>query len=72
VVRCQGNPDADKVGAFGVGFYSVFALGEEPRIRSGGRVTSLYWEGKMLRYKTRPEVPGEKGASPALVTPRLP
>lgn len=31
----EGNPDEAKIGAFGVGFYSVFSVCEDPFITSG-------------------------------------
>lgn len=33
----EGNPDDTKIGAFGVGFYSVFSICEEPY------VVQIYW-----------------------------
>jgi hypothetical protein len=32
----DGNPDEDKIGAFGVGFYSLFSVTESPLVFSGG------------------------------------
>jgi hypothetical protein len=31
----EGNPNSDACGMFGVGFYSVFAMCEQPIIKSG-------------------------------------
>lgn len=31
----EGNPDEAKIGAFGVGFYSVFSICEDPFVTSG-------------------------------------
>ena len=31
----QGNPDEQKIGFFGVGFYSLFSICEEPFLSSG-------------------------------------
>ncbi|KAH9934863.1 uncharacterized protein B0H18DRAFT_1114703 [Fomitopsis serialis] len=31
----EGNPDEEKIGAFGVGFYSLFSVTEEPFVTSG-------------------------------------
>jgi HSP90 family molecular chaperone len=31
----EGNPNSDACGMFGVGFYSVFAICEQPIIKSG-------------------------------------
>ncbi|MCJ1472983.1 hypothetical protein MMC13_001632, partial [Lambiella insularis] len=44
----EGNPDETKIGAFGVGFYSVFADCEEPFVRSGGEAMAFYWKGNSL------------------------
>ena len=37
VATAEGNPDEEKIGAFGVGFYSLFSVTEEPFITSGGK-----------------------------------
>lgn len=37
----EGNPDETKIGAFGVGFYSVFADCEEPFISSGSEAMAF-------------------------------
>lgn len=44
----EGNPDETKIGAFGVGFYSVFAECEEPFISSGNEAMAFYWKGNSL------------------------
>ncbi|KAK4191359.1 hypothetical protein QBC35DRAFT_11290 [Podospora australis] len=44
----EGNPDETKIGAFGVGFYSVFADCEEPLISSGNEAMAFYWKGNAL------------------------
>lgn len=44
----EGNPDETKIGAFGVGFYSVFADCEEPFVQSGGEAMAFYWKGNSL------------------------
>jgi HSP90 family molecular chaperone len=36
----EGNPNSDACGMFGVGFYSVFAMCEQPIIKSGTCNTS--------------------------------
>ena len=43
-----GNPDETKIGAFGVGFYSVFADCEEPFVSSGSQAMAFYWKGNSL------------------------
>ncbi|KAL8791507.1 MAG: hypothetical protein Q9213_000124 [Squamulea squamosa] len=45
----SGNPDEDKIGAFGVGFYSVFSISEKPYISSGSEALEFYWKGNDLR-----------------------
>ncbi|ERS95613.1 hypothetical protein HMPREF1624_08129 [Sporothrix schenckii ATCC 58251] len=44
----EGNPDETKIGAFGVGFCSVFADCEEPFVRSGREAMAFYWKGNAL------------------------
>ncbi|KAK0651802.1 hypothetical protein B0T16DRAFT_454222 [Cercophora newfieldiana] len=44
----EGNPDETKIGAFGVGFYSVFADCEEPLVSSGSEAMAFYWKGNAL------------------------
>ncbi|KAI9718917.1 MAG: hypothetical protein M1812_003801 [Candelaria pacifica] len=59
----EGNPDETKIGAFGVGFYSVFADCEEPFVSSGKEAMAFYWKGNSLftrrlqlsEVHTRPE-----------------
>ena len=54
----DGNPDETKIGAFGVGFYSVFADCDEPFVISGDRTMAFYWKGNTLSTKVAP-VPTE-------------
>lgn len=44
----DGNPDETKIGAFGVGFYSVFDDCEEPFVSSGNQAMAFYWKGNGL------------------------
>ncbi|KAJ9641871.1 hypothetical protein H2199_005084 [Coniosporium tulheliwenetii] len=44
----EGNPDETKIGAFGVGFYSVFADCENPFVVSGRQTMAFYWKGNSL------------------------
>ncbi|KAJ9666060.1 hypothetical protein H2201_003738 [Coniosporium apollinis] len=44
----EGNPDETKIGAFGVGFYSVFADCENPFVVSGRQTMAFYWKGNGL------------------------
>ncbi|CAG8483552.1 3154_t:CDS:10 [Funneliformis caledonium] len=45
-----GNPGEQKIGAFGVGFYSLFSICENPSVMSGGKMMSFDWEGDKLNY----------------------
>ncbi|CAG8589024.1 5426_t:CDS:10 [Diversispora eburnea] len=47
----EGNPDEQKIGAFGVGFYSLFSVCEEPFVSSGGQGMAFYWKGDQLFAK---------------------
>ncbi|KAL8750336.1 MAG: hypothetical protein Q9184_006457, partial [Pyrenodesmia sp. 2 TL-2023] len=44
----SGNPDETKIGAFGVGFYSVFDITKNPFISSGSEALEFYWKGHAL------------------------
>ncbi|KAI4244656.1 MAG: hypothetical protein L6R40_002860 [Gallowayella cf. fulva] len=44
-----GNPDEDKIGAFGVGFYSVFSISERPSVFSGSEALEFFWKENDLR-----------------------
>ncbi|KAE9976820.1 hypothetical protein BLS_001825 [Venturia inaequalis] len=48
----EGNPDETKIGAFGVGFYSVFADCEEPFVVSGRKSMGFVWKGNSLFTKS--------------------
>jgi Protein of unknown function (DUF3684) len=50
----EGNPDETKIGAFGVGFYSVFADCEEPFVSSGREAMAFYWKGNSLFTRRSP------------------
>lgn len=58
----DGNPDETKIGAFGVGFYSVFADCDEPFVVSGDRTMAFYWKGNTLSTKMA-SVPAEHSNS---------
>lgn len=47
----KGNPNEAKIGAFGVGFYSVFELTDEPLVHSGTQAMSFYYVEDQLRYR---------------------
>lgn len=55
----EGNPDETKIGAFGVGFYSVFADCEEPFVSSGNEAMAFYWKANSLFTKRLQLPPGE-------------
>lgn len=55
----EGNPDETKIGAFGVGFYSVFDVCKEPMVRSGHEILAFYWKDKMLYTQTGLLSPGD-------------
>ncbi|KIK67000.1 hypothetical protein GYMLUDRAFT_843929 [Collybiopsis luxurians FD-317 M1] len=44
----EGNPDEEKIGAFGVGFYSLFSVTEEPFVTSGGQWMGFHWKKDQL------------------------
>ncbi|KAJ3313963.1 hypothetical protein HDV04_001269 [Boothiomyces sp. JEL0838] len=54
----EGNPDEQKIGFFGVGFYSLFSICEEPFISSGEHTMGFLWKKDML-YTKRGKVPTE-------------
>ncbi|KAK2811758.1 hypothetical protein FQN50_001796 [Emmonsiellopsis sp. PD_5] len=58
----EGNPDETKIGAFGVGFYSVFSDCEEPFVSSGSEALAFYWKGNAL-FTRRLQL-GEADSSP--------
>ncbi|TPX56519.1 hypothetical protein PhCBS80983_g04477 [Powellomyces hirtus] len=47
----EGNPDEQKIGFFGVGFYSLFSICEEPFVTSGSESMAFLWKGDMLYTK---------------------
>ncbi|KAJ1955696.1 hypothetical protein EC988_001741, partial [Linderina pennispora] len=47
----SGNPDENKIGFFGVGFYSLFSVCEEPFVVSGSECMAFYWRGDQLFTK---------------------
>lgn len=48
----EGNPDEAKIGAFGVGFYSVFSICEDPFVTSGDTGLAFYWRNDQLFTRT--------------------
>ncbi|KAL6402267.1 hypothetical protein AUP68_14737 [Ilyonectria robusta] len=55
----EGNPDETKIGAFGVGFYSVFADCEEPFVSSGNEAMAFYWKGNAL-FTKKSHIPADQ------------
>jgi len=47
----EGNPDEQKIGFFGVGFYSLFSITEEPFVVSDKSYCGFYWIGDQLFVK---------------------
>ncbi|EGF81075.1 hypothetical protein BATDEDRAFT_24744 [Batrachochytrium dendrobatidis JAM81] len=47
----EGNPDEQKIGFFGVGFYSLFSICEEPFVTSGSQSMAFLWNDDMLFTK---------------------
>ncbi|QSL66000.1 hypothetical protein MERGE_003137 [Pneumocystis wakefieldiae] len=47
----EGNPDEEKIGAFGVGFYSVFSICDDPFVMSGNQTMVFYWKNDQLYVK---------------------
>ena len=58
----EGNPDETKIGAFGVGFYSVFADCEEPFVSSGKEAMAFYWKENAL-FTRRLQLPESEASS---------
>jgi Protein of unknown function (DUF3684) len=52
----EGNPDVSKVGAFGVGAYTMFSICEEPLVISGDQALAFTWRGDALWTKTASNV----------------
>jgi hypothetical protein len=48
----EGNPDVSKIGAFGVGAYTMFSICEEPLVISGKAALAFLWKGDALWTKT--------------------
>ncbi|CAG8489106.1 10501_t:CDS:10 [Dentiscutata erythropus] len=51
----EGNPDEQKIGAFGVGFYSLFSVCENPKVSSGGLMMEFFWRGDQLYARHGPD-----------------
>ncbi|GBB83189.1 hypothetical protein RclHR1_00010071 [Rhizophagus clarus] len=68
----EGNPDEQKIGAFGVGFYSLFSVTENPFVSSGGQGMAFYWRGKQVFTKQGPIDDDDKGWTTFLMDTREP
>ena len=64
----EGNPDETKIGAFGVGFYSVFADCEEPFVSSGQQALAFYWQKDAL-FTKRMTLPNNQSTNTTFVLP---
>ena len=64
----EGNPDETKIGAFGVGFYSVFADCEEPFVSSGQEALAFYWQKDAL-FTKRLALPNAQATNTTFVLP---
>ena len=64
----EGNPDETKIGAFGVGFYSVFADCEEPFVSSGQQALAFYWQKDAL-FTKRLKLPNDQSTNTTFVLP---
>ncbi|KAF9219210.1 hypothetical protein BS17DRAFT_798263 [Gyrodon lividus] len=61
----EGNPDEEKIGAFGVGFYSLFSVTEKPFVSSGGHGMLFYWkDNKDQLYVRRGDLPSKGSTDP--------
>ncbi|KAF7315310.1 hypothetical protein MIND_00045600 [Mycena indigotica] len=59
----EGNPDEDKIGAFGVGFYSLFSVTEQPLVKSGAEWMGFFWkDGKDQLFARRGALPPDDTA----------
>ncbi|KAK4633280.1 hypothetical protein CLAFUW4_03866 [Fulvia fulva] len=59
----EGNPDETKIGAFGVGFYSVFADCESPFVSSGDQSMAFYWKKDSLFTRRGKMTEAQKGTT---------
>ncbi|KAF8415202.1 hypothetical protein L210DRAFT_3465017 [Boletus edulis BED1] len=60
----EGNPRPEKIGAFGVGFYSLFSVTECPFVSSGGHGMQFYWKDNDQLYVRRGNLPKRETPSP--------
>ena len=67
----EGNPDEQKIGAFGVGFYSVFSICDEPFVSSGNQCMVFFWEKDQL-FVRRKALPKEDKITTFMLNMRAP
>ena len=60
----EGNPDVSKVGAFGVGAYTMFSICEEPLVISGNQALAFVWRGDALWTKTNTNIVNSEALGP--------
>ena len=58
----EGNPDPERIGAFGVGFYSLFSVCDEPIVSSGDQLMGFFWKGDAL-FTRRAHAPAQAASS---------
>jgi HSP90 family molecular chaperone len=67
----EGNPDEEKIGAFGVGFYSVFSVCDDPFVSSGNQCMAFFWEKDQLFVRRR-ALPNEDQTTTFMLNMRSP
>lgn len=57
----DGQPNEESIGAFGVGFYSIWSLSDQPLVVSGSEAMEFRWRGQQLvvRRAKNPSTDGE-------------
>ncbi|WVR07080.1 hypothetical protein IAU60_004119 [Kwoniella sp. DSM 27419] len=65
----EGNPDEEKIGAFGVGFYSLWSVCDDPFVESGDKWMGFYWkDGKDQLLARSGDLPPSASSSNAVPT----
>nr|XP_019011143.1 uncharacterized protein I206_04455 [Kwoniella pini CBS 10737]OCF49924.1 hypothetical protein I206_04455 [Kwoniella pini CBS 10737] len=60
----EGNPDEEKIGAFGVGFYSLWSVCDDPFVESGDKWMGFYWkDGKDQLLARSGDLPASSSSS---------
>ena len=68
----EGNPDAEKIGAFGVGFYSVFSICDDPFVSSGKECMAFFWNERDQLFVRRRELEKEEAMTTFMLNIRTP